>query len=84
MIIISVNVSFQDLKKLKNQDATVPALVSNSDAGNQQGRWERCVTEGETFPSLPAAPISTPHAHLQGQTREAGRFHPLLPQLSLL
>lgn len=77
--------ALQDLKKLKNQNAAVAALVSNSDAGNHQGRWERCVREGKTFPPHPAAPIPTPHCPcLQGQTREAGRFHPLLPQISFL
>ena len=73
------------LKKPKNQDATAPALVSSSDAGNQQSRWERCVREGNTFPPQPEAPIPALHSpHLEGQTREAGCFHPLLPQLAFL
>ena len=63
--------ALHDLKKPKNQDATVPALVSSSDAGNQQSRWERCVREGNTFPPHPEAPIPALHSpHLEGQTGE--------------
>lgn len=52
--------ALHDFKNLKNQDATVPALVANRGAGNQQHRWERHVREGENFSPHPAAPYLNP------------------------